>query len=142
VLVVSDGWSGATAPFATLKLSDLDVAVVKSSGYAAALSAAIAREGNHAFVVEGTFGENEFQQSRITSLRPFIPPGSMLTRLSTRVPAEALDTDVVFGQLLSGPVPRSIYVMRRGDAPEGSPKLAFGFALLAVASIAHLRPRR
>jgi len=142
VLVVSDEPSGATAPFTTLMLSELDAAVVKSSGYAAAMSAAIAREGNHAFVVEGTFSETEFQQSRITSLRPFIPPGSVLTRLSTRVPAEALDTDVVFGLLLHGPVPRLIYVMRRGDAPERSPGAAFGVALLAVATIAHRRRQR
>jgi hypothetical protein len=141
VLVVSDGAAAPSAPFTTLKITELDAAAVKSSGYAAALSAEIARRGNHAFVVEGVWSETEFQHSRITSLRPFIPPGSLLTRLSTLVPAEALDADVVLDQPLSGPVPRSIYV-QRGDAPARNPKLAFGCALFALAAVASRRAQR
>ena len=110
-------------------------------GYAAALTAAIAQHGDRAFVIEGVWAEADFARSRIESLRPFIPAGAHVTRLSTVVPATALDTDVVFDQPFTGSAPRVLYV-QRAPLPTGHPKLAFGFALLAFATVIQRRLQR
>ena len=132
VLVVTDGAVAPSAPFAALTLDSLDGSQLKSSGYGAALSAAVAAHGNHAFVIEGVFPDTYVTQRQIDSLRSFIPAGSSLTRLSTLVPADALDTDVVFDQPFSGTAPSSIYVQRSGG-PSRRPELAVGLAFAALA---------
>ena len=141
VLVVSDAAVAPSAPFAALTLSDLSLATISGPGYAAALATAIAEHGDRAFVIEGVWAATDFTRSRIDSLRPFIPAGARVTRLSTVVPATALDTDVVFDQPFTGTAPRVLYVLR-APPPAGHPKLAFGFALLAIVAIARRGPRR
>jgi len=140
VLVVADDVVGPAAPFATLTLNDLSRATIRGTGYAAAMSEAIALHDNHAFVIEGVRTADDFRYSRIESLRALIPTGATLTRLSTLLPATALDADVTLDQPWAGPAP-SIITVQRGRAP-GDPKLAFAFAAVALAAIARRRPRR
>src|SRR4029079_7553841 len=69
-------------------------------------------------------------------------PSQTLTRMSTMVPAIALDADVVFNQPYSGPVPNQRYTQRT-NAPGGKIHMAFGaVALLGFAAVIHRRPRR
>jgi len=140
VLVVSDAAVAPSAPFAALTLHDLNGSLVKSSGYAAAVTAAVAAHGNHAFVVEGIFHDSDFKFEKIPSLLRFIPAGASLTRLSTLVPADALDTDVVFDQPFAASAPRELRVQRT-DARARRPALAFGLAFIALAAVVRRRAR-
>ena len=75
------------------------------------------------------------------SLSSFVQYSQTLTRLSTMLPATALDTDVVFDQPYSGTVPNQRYTQRT-RTPGGQTHLAFGAALLGFAALARRRPRR
>jgi hypothetical protein len=139
VFVVADDVVAPSAPFAALTIDDLDLIVLRTSGYSAAVSTAITQHGNHAFVIEGVWTSAELTRAPIPSLQPFIGSTQFLTRLSAVVPAVGLDMDVVFDQPFSSPVPR-VRVVQRLHAP-GGPGFGHGFALLAIAAVG-IRRRR
>ena len=142
VVVAADGPMGPSAPFAALTLNDLDRGVVRTSGYAPALSSAIGQRANRAFVIEGSWpGSALAAGAGFPSLRPFFSSDQTVTRLSAILPASTLDTDVVFDQPFAGAAPDRIYV-RRTRSREGQPRLAFGAALLAFAAVVRRRSRR
>jgi hypothetical protein len=143
VLVAADAVVAPSPPFAALTLTDLDPAQLRGSGYAGALAVALADHGHHAFVIEGTWTSATLMNDSNgwPSLRPFIAAGQAVTRLSTLVPAAALDTDVVFDQPFTGPVPEQVIVQRTAPR-EQQPRLALGAVLLALAAVASRRPRR
>ena len=141
VFVVADDVVAPSAPFAALTLNDLDLITLRASGYTAAVSAAIAQHGNHAFVLEGTWTSAELASSPIPSLQPFIGSTQVLTRLSAIFPAAALDTDVVLDQPFADAVPRT-RVVERTRTRGGSPRPGYGFALLAFAAVGMRRRRR
>ena len=132
------------APFAKLSLLDLDAATLKTSGYAAALSAAIALQGNHAFVVEGLSYPSQLSQALGSSpIGGILANTRWLTRLSTILPASSLDSDVAFTEKVSGPAPRSRAVMRLSPRGPGiDPRGAIGMAMLGLAAVLRRRPRR
>lgn len=138
VLVVSNGSVGPSLPFEALTIADLDAATLKSAGYATALSAAIAKHGNHAFVVEGFWRDT--QSFGLSVLLPFFAPGSGVTRLSTLLPTSALDTDVAFDQPFTESVQRTRYV-QNARAPATNRTFPFGFALVALGVVVRRRPR-
>jgi hypothetical protein len=140
VLVVADRSVAPSLPFEALKLTDLDAGTLRSSSYAAALSEAIAKHGNHAFMVEGFWRDTEFASYRLNALLPFIPPGSAVTRLSTLLPVAALDTDIAFDQPFTESVPRERWV-QNAPSPGAIPKAPFGLALLGLGLIVRRRPR-
>jgi uncharacterized protein DUF2330 len=140
VFVVADEVVGPAPPFTALTLHDLDPGILKANGYEAAVLDAVAGNSFHAFVIEGSWISADLSRLQIPSLRPFIPSGARLTRLSTLLPSIGLDADVVFDQPFTGPVPHQIYVQRTG-AREENPQLAFGAALLAFAALARRRRR-
>jgi MYXO-CTERM domain-containing protein len=57
------------------------------------------------------------------------------------VPAAGLDTDVVFDQPFSDPVPR-VRVVEQVAAPGYGPGFGHGFGLLAIAAVGFRRRRR
>ena len=140
VFVVADDAVAPSAPFASLTIDDLDLIALRTSGYSAAVSAAIAQHGNHAFVIEGVWTSAELTRARIPSLQPFIGSTQVLTRLSAVVPAVGLDMDVVFDQPLSAPVPR-VRVVQQVPAPGSGPGFGHGFPLLAIAAVGFRRRR-
>jgi hypothetical protein len=137
VLVAADGaMMGPSAPYGVLTLNDLDRTILHTSGYTSALSSAIARRANRAFVIEGFWPGSALSGiAGWPSLRQFFAADQTVTRLSALLPASTLDTDVVFDQPFTGAAPDRIYVHRTGTG-EGRPKLAFAAALLAFATIA------
>jgi hypothetical protein len=140
VLVVADRSVAPSLPFEALKLTDLEAGTLRSASYAAALSEAIAKRGNHAFVVEGFWRDTEFASYQLNALLPFIPPGSAVTRLSTLLPVAALDTDIAFDQPFTESVPRERWV-QNALSPGAIPKAPFGLALLGLGLIVRRRPR-
>jgi hypothetical protein len=141
VLVAADDYVAPASPFATLTLNNLVAETLRRSGYAVAVSDAVAQHGGHAFVVEGTWTDADLARDRIDSLRPYIPTGAHLTRLSTLMPATALDTDAFLDQPLTRAAPRQIYVERTTPA-HAPPRLAIGAGLLATAVMVRRRARR
>jgi len=139
VFVVADETVAPSAPFAALTIDDLDLIALRTSGYTAAVAAAIAQHGNHAFVIEGALTSAELR-AQIPSLQPFIGSTQVLTRLSAVVPAVGLDMDVVFDQPFSEPVPR-VRVVQQIPAPGRGPRFGHGFALLAIAAVGFRRRR-
>lgn len=143
ILVAADDIVGPSAPFAALNLYALSAVSLRTSGYAAAMSAAISRHDDHAFVIEGSWTDSDLSRFRIDSLRPFIASGATLTRLSTLLPVTALDADVTLDQPYTGALPHQLIVQNHPHTPGGGPKSAFAFAALALATVARrLRPRR
>ena len=141
VVVAADDFVAPRPPFVTLTLNNLVAQTLRTSGYAAAMSDAIAQHAGHAFVIEGTWTAAEIAGDRIDSLRPFIPTDARLTRLSTLMPASALDTDAFLDQPFTGAAPRQIYVEHTAGSHK-HPRLAFGVGLLAAAALLRRRPRR
>ena len=141
VVVAADDFVAPAPPFATLTLNNLAAQTLRASGYAAAMSDAVAQRAGHAFVIEGTWTAAELARYPIDSLRPFIATDARLTRLSTLMPAGALDTDVFLDQPFTGTAPRQIYV-EHTDASRAHPRLAFGVGLLAAAALLRRRPRQ
>ena len=123
IVVAADGFVAPAAPFATLTLDNLVAETLRTSGYAAAMSDAIARRDGHAFVIEGTWTDADLARDRIDSLRPFIPAGAHLTRLSTLLQAAALDSDAFLDQPFTGTAPRQIL---RSNARARPPTTAAG----------------
>jgi hypothetical protein len=130
------------SPFESLTLNDLDVALLRTTGYASAVTAAVSQHGNQAFVIEGTWAATEVAPNVGPSLRPLLAEGQRLTRLSTIVPSSALETDVAFDQTLTGPVPTYRYVQRTpfGRRTEWA-GIGFGVGALGFAT-AFARRRR
>jgi Uncharacterized protein conserved in bacteria (DUF2330) len=141
VFMVADDVVAPSAPFAALTLNDLDLISLRTSGYAAALSTAIAQHGNHAFVIEGVWTSAELANAPIPSIQPFIGSTQTLTRLSAILPASALDTDVTFDQPFAGAVPR-VRVVERTRASGEKSRPSYGFAMLAFAAVVGVRRRR
>src|SRR5262249_22791488 len=73
-------------PSAALTITDLEAAVLRTTGYADAVSKAVAAHGNHAFVLEGSWSVPTLSSAIGPSLEPFINARQTLTRMSTRVP--------------------------------------------------------
>lgn len=141
VFVAADAVVAPSSPFAALTINDLSGNEVNTKGYASTLSTAVSQRGNHAFVLEGAWTVSSLSNAVGASLSSFVQPSQTLTRLSTIVPATALDTDVVFDQPYSGTVPNQRYTQRT-RTPGGKTHMAFGAALLAFAAVARRRPRR
>jgi hypothetical protein len=141
VFVVADATVAPSAPFDALTVDDLDLIALRTTGYSGAVSAAVAQHGNHAFVLEGVWNGAEVANAPISSLKNFIAPTQIMTRLSSVVSAAALDTDVVFDQTFSDPVPR-VRVVQQVPAPGGGPGFGHGFGLLAIAAVGFRRRRR
>jgi hypothetical protein len=141
IVVAADDFVAPRPPFATLTLNSLVAEILRTSGYAAAMSDAVAKHDGHAFVIEGTWTAAELAQDRIESLRPFIKTDARLTRLSTLMQAAALDSDAFIDQPFTGTAPRRIYVERTTSSPR-TPRLALGVGLLAAAALLRRRPRR
>lgn len=141
VLVAADDVVAPSAPFAALTLSDLDTVLLRATGYAPAVTSAVAQHGNHAFLIEGTWPGASLLGSRWPSLLPIIRADQTVTRLSTMLPATALDSDAVFDQAFNGTVLHQIYV-ERTNTPSGRSRFAAAFALLAFAAVVRRRPRR
>jgi MYXO-CTERM domain-containing protein len=141
VFVVADDVVAPSAPFAALTVDDLDLIALRTTGYSGAVSAAVAQHGNHAFVLEGVWSSGALANAQIPSLKAFIASTQILTRLSSVVPAAGLDTDVVFDQPFSDPVPR-VRVVEQVAAPGYGPGFGHGFGLLAIAAVGFRRRRR
>jgi len=141
VFVVADAAVAPSAPFAALTVDDLDLIALRTTGYSGAVSAAVAQHGNHAFVLEGVWSSGALANAQIPSLKAFIASTQILTRLSSVVPAAGLDTDVVFDQPFSDPVPR-VRVVEQVAAPGYGPGFGHGFGLLAIAAVGFRRRRR
>ena len=97
VFVASQHLVAPSDGFETLTLNHLDAGVLRTKGYSAAVGAAVAQAGAHAFVVESTLGppisadvSREFRELLGINASPY----NSLTRMSTVVAADALDADV------------------------------------------------
>jgi len=126
-------------PFAALTIDDLDRGTLNTTGYADAVSKAVGAHGNHAFVLEGSWSVPTLPGGLGPSLAPFMNARQTVTRMSTRVPAAALDADVAFDAIYSGPVPTLRYTQRTSRP---HPHAAFAFAALAFTAVIRRRPRR
>jgi hypothetical protein len=140
IFVAAADVSAPSAPFAALTLQDIDAHAIATSGYATALADTVAQHGNHAFVLEGAWSSATADGGIGYTLQSVLLGSQHLTRLSTIVPAEALDTDVTLDQPFTGHVYNERYVQRL-PGRDRSPRLAFGAALLAVAAIVRRRAR-
>jgi len=141
VFVVADGTVGPSAPFAALTVDDLDLIALRTTGYSSAVATAVTQHGNHAFVLEGVWSAATLGPAQIPSLKNLIAPTQFMTRLSSVVPATGLDTDVVFDQPFSEPIPR-VRIVQQVPAPGGGPGFGHGFGLLAIAAVGFRRRRR
>lgn len=126
-------------PFAALTINDLDRGTLNTTGYADAVTKAVSAHGNHAFVLEGSWALPTLSNAIGPSLGAFMNARQTLTRLSTRVPSTALDTDVAFDEIYSGTIPNERYTQR---VPGRHPRAAFAFVALAFVATARRRPRR
>jgi hypothetical protein len=139
VFVVADTGVGPGIPFDLVTLNDLDAGILRTAGYSAAVSGAVSRRNNQAFVVEGTWAGTELTAALGSSLQLLLGPGQHLTRLSTILPAAALVTDVTFSEVLKSTPPSSRFVIEEG--PRGAPGSrarmgrVLGLALLAMAAV-------
>jgi hypothetical protein len=140
VFVFAYTMAAPSDPFAALTIDDLDRATLNTTGYADAVSKAVAAHGNHAFVLEGSWSVPTLSSAIGPSLAPFMNGRQTLTRMSTRVPSAALDADVAFDQIYSGTVPNQRFVQR---FPPQGPRGAFAFiAFASLATAVRRRPRR
>lgn len=126
-------------PFAALTINDLDRGTLNTTGYADAVTKAVSAHGNHAFVLEGSWSATMLPTTLGPSLAPFINARQTVTRMSTRVPAAALDADVAFDAIYPGTVPNQRYTQL---IPGRHPRVAFAFAAFALAAVIRRRPRR
>jgi hypothetical protein len=126
----------ATAlPFETFALAAVDANLWRGQGYDAALAAAVSQRGNHAFAVErrasvATLTTAGALGPRLSALTP---PNHTITRLSTRVPAPALDSDAEFSVQADGVVDNLVLatglVRDQGGGAGGGP---WPLALLVI----------
>jgi hypothetical protein len=121
VFVAASTPVAAALPFETLTLLDLDASLLRQSGYAIALAAAVTAHGNQAFAIEGVF--SGLSTTTLPTVLNWVDPAAVVTRLSTIVPATALTTDVALDQPYTGQAPSTRYVEvarpGRGRTPAG-----------------------
>ena len=114
VFVAAPNWVTPSTGFKTLTLDDLDASVLQHGGYSAAVSAAVEHAGSHAFLLENNKWPPVtayFSEEFAALLGLGSPPYNLVTRLSTIVAADALDTDVrLDGPYQSAPSRRTINV--------------------------------
>lgn len=116
-----------SSPFSALTLDDLDREIVRRSGYEAALRNAVEMHGNRAFVLESRMPASALY-GRLGSI---ITSTSIVTRMTTILPAEALTEDAHFYDVYPGEVPSSIYLDAAADA--GAQAASFGlFGVLVL----------
>lgn len=98
VFVVAPTPVATALPFETLGLQDLDASTLGSAGYDAALAQLVGSRRGLAFVAEGAHRVSELvgRGELGPRLQAWSPPGHTLTRLSTRMASDMLETDVEF----------------------------------------------
>jgi hypothetical protein len=139
VLVVADETVAPAPPFEALTLDDLDAALLRGRAYAMAVENAVTARGGRAFVIEGSWSTAELYVDSISTLKPLLPEGRRVTRLSTILPTASLTGDVGLDAPYAGPAPNERVVLaprRRG------PMLAGGGLGLLMVGIAFSRDRR
>jgi hypothetical protein len=122
------------APFATLTLTDLDAATLKTSGYVTAVRKAIGGQADRAFVIDGTYATASLSGRIGSGVESLFEPGAQLTRLTAIFPAATLTDDVTFDRVFTGTAPTVRYVTREPIAPSRrwalGPSLLLAFAAL------------
>jgi hypothetical protein len=117
----------------------LDARNLQSVGYATAVGGAISARNNRAFVIEGAWDTASLSWSNLASLRPFVPDGLRLTRLSSILDPAGITGDVAFDVEFSGATPNQRVV--ESQVPSGRSRFAgTGFGLIALALV-FVRPR-
>jgi hypothetical protein len=139
VFVAADTAVAPAAPFQALTLNDLDAGTIRSSGYPAAVAAAVAQRNEQAFVVEGTWPAPELAAFAGSSLANLLWADQQVTRLATVLPASALAGDVAFNQPFTGTAPTSRFV--EATTPRGG-RGAVELGLAAVLGLSARRRRR
>jgi hypothetical protein len=136
-------------PFETFALAALDASLWRTQGYDAALLAAVGTRANHAFVVErrAPVSALALDSALGPRLSALTPATHTLTRLSTRVPVAALDSDVSFSVPAVGDAQNSIVVAGAVTTTRGGGRGGFlggkwGLAALAWAAVIAWRLRR
>jgi hypothetical protein len=98
VVVAATDVVGPAAPFEALTIDDLDAATLRTTGYASAVTAAVAAHDGHAFVMEGSWMASGIAADIGGRIGSLIAADSHVTRLSTVLPASALTGDVAFNE--------------------------------------------
>jgi hypothetical protein len=103
IYVANEGGAlGPAAPFTTLGLDQLDRSFVRSDGYTAAVTRAVAERSGKAFVVEGVYSPSEAWRDALgPRLASMTGDDATLTRLTTIVDMHSLTEDVVFSESIS-----------------------------------------
>jgi hypothetical protein len=130
--------TGPLAPYAALRLNDLDQANLRAGHYADAVAAAVAAHGNQAFVLEDETSKASLAARQVgQSLLGLIDDGATIVRMSTVVAAGSLSGDAFFGAYDGGPINNTVY------AQNETPAIAYASAgFLPVMVLAGLRRRR
>jgi hypothetical protein len=137
VFVAAPTWVGPGPGFTLLNLNSLDESLLRQSSYSRAVESAVAQYGGHAFVVESTPGFVGGLSEGFRALLGITPnlPSNHLTRASTIIAADALDTDVRFDvSVAEQPGGRTLSV--GGDSREAS------VGLLSLVALARTLRRR
>jgi hypothetical protein len=131
VFVAAPSFVAPSPPFVLLRLSDLDGDLVDDQGYAAAVEAAVAPRSGRAFVLEKVLysGWRRLVTSRLVD---WADSDAKLTRLSTRLAAADLTTDVAFDVPYEGGLGFDLILRAPATDVRGSDAGAlFALALLA-----------
>jgi hypothetical protein len=136
VFVAADATAAAGAPFQTLSLDNLDANLLRTAGYAAAVTSAVSAHGDRAFVIEGSFSHAELAAAGLGSLGGLLAEGQQLSRLSTILPAGSLTADVAFDVAYPSAPTRARYVLLR------MPRVQMASAGLLAAALVVARLRR
>lgn len=109
LFLATSGAVGASAPFTTLSLDDLDAGLLRKGDYRGALAKSVAAHDSRAFVIESAKTKQVLTSltSRISRL---LAADATVTRLSTIVEAEALADDAMFTATYARSVPGERYV--------------------------------
>jgi len=135
VFIASASWVGPDFDFRLLTLDSLDPTLLRQS-YSRAVASAVEEFGPHAFVIESTLWYAEGLSDGFAALLGIGgPTHNLLTRASTIVAAEALDTDVRFDSAI-GEQPHRRFL----DVGEGARAASAG--LLAFVALARALRRR
>jgi hypothetical protein len=95
---------GPSAPFAAITLNDLDATLLRTTGYASSVHAAVSSRGSKAFILEGTTLKTSVEL-HAPSIAQFMDDGAVITRATTAVSRSQLFDDVVFATPFSGDIP-------------------------------------
>jgi hypothetical protein len=125
-----------SAPFAALRLGDLDDTLLRGGHYAAAVGRAVAQRDGRAFVLERGSEIQYLLPELPARLRSWIDPSARLTRLSTVMAPAAMTRDVTFDTPYYGDIYPETYTRRETNS---GPRPASTGTLLVVALAAALR---